>query len=177
MTTEDTLTLRGRTGAHTTREQSTREAVGVHEVDIVDFEPTGPLPDISSRPGYAQRWVRVRKGNDHDAQSIFAASRRGWVPRDPGSVPKALQWLTVQREGLGGCIGTHDMVLMERPASLNEREAQVKRRDRRQLEQAVKSNLFSEYKNLGGASTGFTAPGIDTDARVERGRAPSIQDD
>ncbi|RJQ53484.1 MAG: hypothetical protein C4521_07500 [Actinobacteria bacterium] len=151
--------------------------MGVHDDDLVNFEPTGPLPDIEARPGFAQRWVRTRKGNDADAHNLFAAARRGWAPRSPSSVPKALQWLTVQREGLGGCIGTHDMVLMERPNELNAREADVKRRDRRERERAVKNNLFSEYKGIGGARSGMTAPDVENSSRVERGRAPAIQDD
>lgn len=164
------------TGAHETRNQANRDANPVHD-EPVNFEPQGPLPDIEPRPGYAQRWVRARKGTEPDAQNLFAAHRRGWVPRSPDSVPKALQFLTVQREGFGGVIGTHDTVLMERPNELNAREAQMKRRDRREREQAVKNNLFSEYRNMGGANTGFSAPDVENSARVERGRAPSIQDD
>lgn len=165
-----------RTGAHTTRNQETRDAVGVHD-EPISFEAQGPLPAIGARAGFTQRWIRARKGNEPDAQNLFAATRRGWTPRSPDTVPKSLQFLTVQREGIGGCVGTHDMVLMERPNELNAREAAVKRDDRRAREHAVKNNLFSEFKSMGGNSTGFTAPDVQNQARIERGRAPSIQDD
>lgn len=165
-----------RTGAHTTRNQETRDAAGVRD-EPISFEAQGPLPNIGARPGFAQRWIRARKGNEPDAQNLFAATRRGWTPRSPDTVPKSLQFLTVQREGIGGCVGTHDMVLMERPNELNAREVAVKRDDRRDREMAVKNNLFSEYKHMGGSSTGFSAPDVQNDARIERGRAPAIQDD
>jgi hypothetical protein len=165
-----------RAGVRTSRNQETREAAGVHDMPI-DFEPTGPLPDIPARPGYAQRWIRVKKGKENDAQNLFAAQRRGWAPRSPNTVPKSMQWLCSQREGIGDCIGTPDMVLMERPNELNAREVEAKRRGRRAIEQAVKSNLFSEYKQMGGSATGFTAPADESSSQVERGRRPAIQDD
>lgn len=155
------------------RAQETHEARTVRDVD---FQATGPLPNIESRPGYVQRWIRVAKGAESDRQNLYSATRRGWTPRSPETLPKSQQWLTVQREGLGGCIGTHDSVLMERSVEINQREAEVKRRERRALEGAVKHNLFSEYKGMGGAATGFTAPADQSQARVERG-VPPIQDD
>lgn len=165
-----------RAGVRTSRDQETREAESVHDMPI-DFEAQGPLPDIPARDGYAQRWVRVRKGKDADAQNLFAAQRRGWTPRSPNTVSKSLQWLTVQREGLGGVVGANDVVLMERPMAINDRERDIKRRERRSIEQAVKNNLFSEYKGMGGAATGFTAPVDESKSSVERGRRPAIQDD
>lgn len=177
MTTK-TNARKARTGVRTSREQTTHEAEGVHD-DIIDFEPQGPLPDISARPGYAQRWVRAVRDGKPDAHNLFAAARRGWLARKPETVPQTLQWLTVQREGIGGCIGTHDMVLMERHSELDAREASVKRRDRRERERAVKNNLFSEYRSIRNAGGGdlVTAPEMENSARVERGRAPVIQDD
>lgn len=160
--------------ARMSRDQESRDANPVHDAPI-DFSIQGPLPNIAARPGYAQRWIRVRKGNDPDAQNLFAATRRGWTPRSPSTVSKALQFMTVQHEGFGGCIGTPDMVLMERATELNARERELKRQDRRERESAVKKSLFAEFK--GAADAGFSAPSVENESRVERGRAPAIQDD
>lgn len=165
-----------RAGARETRDQQTRDSKPIHDVPI-DFTIQGPLPDIPARPGYAQRWVRILKDGRPDSQNLFAVTRRGWAPRSPNTLPKEQQFLTVTREGLGGCIGTHDMVLMERHEGLNRQEQDIKRQDRRDREKAVKENLFSEYRNLGGASTGFSAPSVENSAHIERGRQPTIQDD
>lgn len=166
-----------RAGVHQTRNQESREAEPIHD-DPIDFANSGPLPNIPARPGYVQRWIRVQSGTTPDARNAYAAKIRGWTPRSPGTVSKALQELLVQREGSGGVIGTHDLVLMERPEELNLRETQAKRRDRRELERGVKNNLFSEYKSMGGAGAGFTAPDDSgSSAKVETGRRPTIQDD
>ncbi len=157
------------------RTQESRDAEPVHEVPI-SFESTGPLPNIPARPGYSQRWVRVKKGADNDAHNIFSAQRKGFTPRKPDTVAQHLQWLTVQHEGMGGCVGTHDVVLMERPNELSAQEAEIKRRDRRARTAAVKNNLFSEFKNVSRAAGDDTMPEIENVARVERGR-PQIQDD
>lgn len=169
---------RMRSGVHDSRNQTTREVEGVHEEFPVDFEPAGPLPQIAARPGFVQRWVRVRKGGQDDAQNVFAASRKGWTPRRPDTVPKHLQFMVVQREGIGGCIGTHDCVLMERHEAINAREVAYKRNERKARIAAVRGNLFSEARSIDSSGRYVTAPSSEGSARtVERGRMPVIQDD
>lgn len=165
-----------RNGSHKSRSQSTRDAQSVHEEMPILFEETGPLPDIPARPGYVQRWIRVQRGREADSRNIYKAARKGWEPRKADTVPKSMQWLMVRHEGMGGVIGTHDLVLMERPVDLESRAAAHKKQQRDNLERAVKSNLFSEHRDLGGEATGYTAPEIQSTAQVERGR-PMVADD
>jgi len=169
---------RSRSGVHESRNQTTREVEGIHEEFPVDFEPTGPLPDVQPRPGFVQRWIRVRKGGQDDAQNLFAASRKGWTPRRPDTVPKHLQFMVVQREGMGGCVGTHDCVLMERHEAINAREVAYKRSERKARLAAVRGNLFSEARSIDRSGRYVTAPSSEgSERRVERGRMPLIQDD
>lgn len=163
------------TRSRTTRTQASREETPVRE-EAISFETDSALPDIPAREGYDQRWIRVRANNQDDAKNIYTASRRGWTPRSPGTVGKAQNFLCIQREGLGGVVGTHDMVLMERPHAISRKEAEVRRGARRGRTEAVKGGLFSEYKNLGTSEEHFTRPSVESSNRVERGR-PVIQDD
>lgn len=164
------------TGAHKSRAQESRDANPVHEDDSIFMEESGPLPDIDARTGYAQRWVRILRGTETDTRNIYSATRQGWQPRKADSVPKNMQWLIVQNESFGGVIGSHDLILMERPEELDRKAQAYDRAQRVNLDKAVKSNLFSEHKQLGGETTGFSTPGVDHSAQVERGR-PLVADD
>lgn len=159
----------------TSREQESRENSPIHE-EVVDFSEQGPLPSIKARPGMDQRWVRIRKGSEMDAQNMGKAVRHGWRPRAPDSVPEHLQFMLAQREGLGGCIGTHDMVLMERSEKIGAQQRAMLRDARRGIEKAVKNKLHEDFK--GAREQGFSAPDNEgSTTRIERGRKPTIQDD
>ena len=165
-----------RAGAHVSRNQESRDATTIHD-DAISFEDSGPLPDIQARPGFTQRWIRIKKGADDDSRNMYNATRKGWAPRAADTVSKSLQFLVVQRAGLGGVIGTHDMVLMERHEEIQKQAARHNKDARRSLEKAVKNNLFSEHKSLGGSNTGFSAPDMESSSSVERGRRATIADD
>lgn len=164
-------------GVRVSREQETHDALGVHDADDepILFEESGPLPTIPSRAGYVQRWVRVATKQGDDARNLARMAQRGWKPRPIDTVPKAYQWLSSKREGLGGVIGTHDCILMERHEGIQQKAEAIQKQRRRDLETAVKTNLFREHKNIGGASAGIT-PDYESKATVERGR-PRVADD
>jgi hypothetical protein len=164
---------------HESRAQQEQARDNVHMVDFdpLAFEESGPLPEIPARDGYVQRWVRAAIRNESDARNLSTRSRRGWTPRPADTVDKAYQHMFVFNESMGGIIGTHDLVLMERPVEIHRKAEQIEAKKRRDLERAVKSNLFREHKNIGGSSSGFTAPSDESTARVERGRSPQIADD
>jgi hypothetical protein len=118
--------------------------------------------------------VATKQGDD--ARNLARAAQRGWKPRPPETVPKAYQWLTVKSEGMGGVIGTHDCILMERHEAIQKKAEAIQKQRRRDLETAVKSNLFREHHNIGGASVGMT-PNFESSASVERGRPVRVADD
>ena len=156
-----------RTG-RTTRDQQTRDATADFDESFL-FEDPGVLPKIEARPGMAQYWARVRHGNEVDTRNMLKMKQRGWLPRTADSVPKAYQSLTTQDESFGGVIGTHDLVLMERPIALQKRVNAHHRKVTDEREQAVKRNIFRDHKNMGGSGTGFTEPEVEDKHRVEKG--------
>lgn len=159
------------------QQESSRDNVHAIDFDPMAFEESGPLPEIPPRPGYVQRWVRVAIRNESDARNLSTRTRRGWTPRPADTVDKAYQHMFAFNESMGGIIGTHDLVLMERPVEIHRKAEQIEAKKRRDLELAVKSNLFREHNNMGGSSSGFTAPSDEgSSARVELGR-PQIADD
>jgi len=159
------------------RDQQTREAQGVEIDDSFLFEESGPLPNIPARPGYAQRWGRVKYRNENDGRNILRLQQRGWKPRPADTVPVKYQGLTVQNASLGGVIGTDDSVLMERPIELQARVEAHQRHEVDSREQAVKRNVFRDYQAAGGADTGFTQPVHERSEKVERGVPVLLDDD
>lgn len=156
------------------RVQESRDAEGVHD-DGVDFgDDTGPLPNIPARPGYTQRWVRIKKGQESDSRNMYKASRQGWLPRAADTVSKSLQFMMVQREGLGGVIGTYDMVLMERREEISERARLINKKTRDDRMQAIKDNMFSENRRMNPTSPNME---FDISSRVERGKAMTVDSD
>lgn len=156
--------------------ESARDQVRDFDISALEMEETGPLPNIPPRPGYVQRWVRVSIRNESDARNLSTRSRRGWLPRAADTVDRAYHHMMSQNETMGGIIGTHDLVLMERPIEIHRRAEQIELKKRRDLELAVKTNLFREHNSIGGSGSGFSAPKDESTAYVERG-APRIADD
>ena len=152
-------------------------ADSIRESVPISFEEEGNLPTVEPRTGYAQKWIRVNVRGDDDRKNIYNAMRKGWSPRPSDTVPVTLRWLSSDRGDLGNVIGTHDMVLMERPVEVNDQERQIKARARSDQIRAVKQNLFNEHRDLGGSQTGFTAPVMESTKRVETGSPVKIQED
>lgn len=164
------MTMRTR-NTRTSREQDAREFNPIHGDDGFSWEDTGPLPEIPARPGFSQRWIQLTP------KRLMRASQMGYVPRPPDTVAKAFQVLTVQREGLGGVIGTHDMVLMEVPEEMAIRRREAVRRRTRELEKAVSNSLFREHERLRREGDGFVPHRMQAQAEIERGRLPVVPDD
>lgn len=160
------------------RDQDTRdsESRAAMEFDPSILEEFGPLPDIKPRPGYTQRWVRVAIGNEADAKNMSRRSRLGWRPRQADSLPDYLQYMFVERKEFGNVIGTHDCILMERPIEIQRKIEAHERKKVRDLERAVKHNLFREHQNLGGSRTGFNQPVVESESRVIKGKAVVMDD-
>jgi hypothetical protein len=156
---------------HTSRAQQARTATPIHEDSELLLDDVGPLPDIAPRPGYAQRWIGT------SAKRLMTASRRGWLPRDPSTVSKSMQMMTIQHEGLGGVIGTHDLVLMERPEEIQRRVEHINRQKVRNLEIAVSQSLGREHERLREEGSGIRPGRFESQARVERGAMPIAQDE
>jgi hypothetical protein len=99
-----------------TSEQDVSEAMGF-EVPAADAEWTRPseLEAPEPRPGYTQRWVRVRLGNEEDARNSMRKIREGWLPRSLDSCPEGYAPPTFLHSRLGNVIGVEDLILCEMP--------------------------------------------------------------
>lgn len=165
--------------SRTSRDQMTHDATDGLELEdayVLD-DDSGPLPNIPARSGYAQYWARAAIGPHADARNLMRMQRRGWRPRSVESVPKGYQDLKLEGTSLGTVISTHDLILMERPLEIQNKVLANKQQRTRDMERAVKRNIFRDHQELGGSDTGFTAPVNEDRARVERGQPLVLGDD
>ena len=158
----------------TTRAQAARNQTPVHDAhddDDLLLDDIGPLPEIPPRAGFQQRWFST------DRRRQLTAARRGWLPRSPSTVAKHFQNMTVQHEGMGGVIATHDLVLMERREEIHSRVVAHNRQKVRNLEIAVSQTLGREHQSLKDEGPGFYPNQLESTARVERGHMPVATDE
>ena len=166
-----------RVSIHTSRAQDSRSVTPLHEDQPVFLEDFGPLPNVPPRPGYTQRWIATQSASGVNGRNISRAYQRGWVPRMADTVPKAFQSMVVQREGMGGVIGTHDMVLFERSEKITNQVEKLNRDKVKNLELAVSQSMYREHEKLREESRGFAPGRFESQSRVERGRMPISADE
>lgn len=166
-----------RVSPHVSRSQDSRSVTPLHEDQPVFLEDAGPLPNIPPRPGYSQRWIATQNASGANGRNISRAYQRGWAPRMADTVPKAFQSMTVNREGMGGVIGTHDMVLFERPEEITKQVEKLNREKVKNLEMAVSQSMYREHENLREESRGFVPGRFESQSRIERGRMPISADE
>lgn len=99
-----------------TAEQDVADAMGF-EVPSAEAEWNRPseLEAPEPRPGFTQRWVRVRLGNEEDARNSMRKFREGWLPRQLDTVPEGYAPPTFSHSRLGNVIGVEDLILCEMP--------------------------------------------------------------
>lgn len=154
---------------HASRDQEYPSDAPVHE-EHGDWSPPSLLEAPPPRPGYVQRWIRVRRGNQEDLQNFMSRRREGWQPRDPASVPGGFDAPTMAHGNFGRCIMVEGMVLCEMPTRRNEqRKAYYHGRLMNQTA-AVEQQLLK-----------IQQPGHPIDHRaatkVTVGRRPNVQED
>lgn len=162
--------------ARNSREQDSRESEVIHDVYADSWEETGLLDtkNIPARPGYVQRWIRTSVRGDNDQSNVFRKINQGWKPRALDSVPKGAFVPNIDFNG-SQVIGIHGMILMERPAALQNRHAEhVKQMTDLQMT-AVEKDLYGVHDpNNQGA---ISAPTMRVESSYGRGRVPTADDD
>lgn len=157
-----------------------REVESVHEDDEIDFSAPQFLLNNDllrePRPGYAQRWVRTTFATgDPDHANMMRKYNQGWRPRRADTVPNGHAVPTITEERYGGeVIGIQGCILMERPLKLHQAHARANRDAARDLDEAVKHDLFKVHEP---GQTGFGAPQRSGKTTVTRGRPAEIADD
>lgn len=162
------------TRKRTTRTQEKRAAEPVHEYHG-GFNEDGTLLDApESRPGFVQRWVRTKLEGHDDPGNLVRRLNQGWRPRSADTIPKGFFAPTISHGEYGNVIGTHDMLLMERPEDLHQKYTDKVKEDTKNLERAVKANLGQTHNPN---QQGFTRPQMETQTSVTKGRPAPVADD
>lgn len=158
----DTNSGRGRSSPRRSREQQEIHEEPHPEEDMPWFQNMN-LPYIKARPGFVQRYVRVRLRNEEDYSNFAREMQLGFVPRRADSVSDVNHVPTISHGQFDGVIGVRDCILMERPVEIDRRhKAAIDARTRAQA-QAVMSDLGKEeHKSM--------PIEVDMRTRVEKGR-------
>lgn len=151
--------------------QKQRENKTLHEShnDILFQEGTN-LPNIESREGYVQRWVRTKLDGNDDDKNIYKRQRQGWEARKYSTVPTGERPPKTDFEGID-VVGMHNMILMERPIELHERYREVRRKDIRLQQQAIDNDVNKFHD----AETGNRQSGVKSE--IHTGKVPNIDPD
>lgn len=157
----------------TTRAQETHEAEDIHEEYPEVWEDPSILTAPDPRPGYAQRWVRTKLNGNDDQRNLIKKLNQYWRPRAADTVPKGMFAPTINHGEYGNVVGTHDMLLMERPLRVHQAQAASVKEDTRNLEQVVRRNLGKTYEG----EAGFRRPEMSVSSRVSKGRPVEVADD
>lgn len=154
---------------HASRDQENPSDEPVHE-DVGDWSPPSLLEAPPPRPGYVQRWIRVRRGNQDDLQNFMSRRREGWQPRDPGSVPGGFDAPTQNHGNFGRCIMVEGMVLCEMSKRRNEQRRAFYQGQLAKQTDSVERQLLK-----------IQQPGHpirhEAATKVTVGRRPNVQDD
>jgi hypothetical protein len=156
---------------HTTREAES-SAYAMHP-QTVDYDSAGKnLPDIPSRAGYVQRWVRnsdpTAGGGDTNFQQRWMA---GWRPRPLETVPElfSIYWSHLKSAKAPDQLQVGQMTLMEMPEEVFQRRmARIHERNTRYRDIAAES--LEKVNQLGG---GIATTFSNSNSSVSVGRAPS----
>lgn len=165
---------RGTTGEQALARED-REA-WIASVDVANLDEPG-LPAIPCREGMDQRWVRALIGGETDVKNLSAKERRGWRARPGDSLAHGFSNLRLSEGSFAGCIGVHDMVLMERPVEIGDKVREIERKKVNELDNAVKAMQFRETEGNARDDGYFRHESPDLRSKVETGsREVSIPD-
>ena len=158
------------------RNQDAREGQPTHEVRDEDSQWTNPMMTAAppARPGYEQRWVRLSVMGVDDVSNVVRKQNEKWSPRRADSVPMGYFVATIPHERYGNIIHNGDMMLMERPIEIGNKQRAFYKKMTRHLTQSVEGYLAQAAPG----GKGFGAAGVSEFSRkVSKGKAPRIQDD
>lgn len=96
------------------------------------------------RPGYQNRWIRFRNGNNEDRNNLQKAMIQGWRPLPKSSLRKEHE-LTANLEGkYGQYVVTQGLILMEIPLKLWQQRQDFYENKNTKMTEGIDRNLFRE---------------------------------
>jgi hypothetical protein len=122
------------------------------------------------RPGYYQRWVRIKIDGAPDMRNLIRRKNQRYTPR-LSSTAAAYESTMFNEDDV---IGNEEMVLMERPIKLHERQAGKQRGAAKHQMEEIRNSMFKQTR----PGDGFGSIQYDDDRTdIQRGRPASIADD
>lgn len=127
-----------------------------------------------SRPGYTQRWVRIMLHGVEDVSNVMKKRNEGWEPRKADSLPAGFFAPVVQHASLGNVIINGDMLLMERPERIHEKQ----RRHNAKMASLQASAIERYLQQHAPGGRGYGPAEVEKfERQVSTGRRPKIADD
>lgn len=129
---------------------------GVDGADALDREADAPtqwkrpsaLDAPDPRPGFVQRWVRYRAGNQEDIENIEKAMDQGWSPRERSTVKRGHE-LTAKTSGqYGKYYVKRGLMLMEMPEKLAQQRARFYRKKLRTMTASVDREMLNDDNSV-----------------------------
>ena len=124
--------------------------------EVTEWVRPSELDAPPPRPGFVQRWIRIRLGNIRDTARLRKAMREGWRPvkaSSMGHTDHSLPIIQHDQLGDGDYVGAEDLILMEMPERVNrQRETFYRRRQARQtgaIERQIKGVHREEHLGFG----------------------------
>lgn len=162
-----------------TREQTARVAME----DMGPDDEWAPLPFTTApppRPGFEQRWVRIRLVDDYDVKNYLRQYQRGWRIRAadtlPGGYEALKRRLDAQFGDQGDVIGNQDCILMERTIALGNKVRAYYVRQNQRLHSQIDDFVGAAMPRTHGARGGMVDE-LSIQAKVGNGRVPPIAPD
>jgi hypothetical protein len=130
-----------------TANESARQVDARDEVDRdsevpTSWRPPSKLDAPPARPGYVNRWVRWRSGNDEDAEHFEDMLDEGWRPVKRSRVRRVHE-LTASVHGKNGQYYVkRGLILMELPETLQVQRNRYFRQQQKQMNRGVDQSLF-----------------------------------
>lgn len=127
-----------------------------------------------ARPGYAQRWVRMMAHGVEDVANVMKKRNEGWNPRMADTIPVGFFAPVTQHASMGNVIVNGDMILMERPLKIHDKQA----RHNAKMASLQASSIERYLTQHAGGGRGYGAAEVETFShKTSTGRKPRIADD
>lgn len=129
-------------GMHVTDENGIDLGIGFDlENEATEWRHFSNLQTPPERPGYVQRWLRVRLAGKTDSTNVSRKFREGWRPRRVNTLDGGHALPTIRLAQFGLCIGVDDVVLCEMPARVKQQRDEYYEEQRRKQNRAIQTKL------------------------------------
>jgi len=133
--------------------ESARQVDQRDEIDRENELPTSwrrpsALGAPEPRPGYVQRWVRFRMGNQEDVDNLEKMMEQGWRPRKRTAAKRGHELTAGSDAKYGQYYVKRGLILMEMPETLADQRDKFYRNRLKRMTESIDRNLFKENNRV-----------------------------